>query len=151
MKERTFTYLHKDHLITATVWNEIESPLVLIDSHNVEDTYPLSLLQEKAEAEGMSFAIVSFLAGMGDNYRMLKKQAERTGYCIVALVGKLKGNRHTDETSVKFQALNHLHWKNVVMALDDKPHMWSHPEKIFPVKVLDLDPTKKAVYKITFY
>jgi hypothetical protein len=148
--ERVFEYDHEGYRIRAAVWNEhaAPDPRVLFDFNNVLNAYPMELLQKRAGVLNLPYAIVSLLMTQGANYHELKKRAEETGECIVALTARLKRKREHVETCLKYKCMKHMHWKNVICALDDKPHEWYSDPKKKVGKKLPLDPKKKAVYKI---
>ena len=84
----------------------------------------------------------------GANYQNLKKRAEETGECIVAITARLKQQRKQVETSLKYQLMKKMHWENVICAIDDKPHEWYADADTKVGKKLSLDSQKKPVYKI---
>lgn len=152
LTERQFTYEHEGYIITATVWNEAAAPdpRVLYDFNNVLNAYSMELLQRRAEVENLPYAIVSLLMTQGTNFHSLKDRAKERGECIVALTAKLKGDRTRKETCLKYKIMKLMHWKNVICALDDKPHEWFPSPGVKLGKKLPLNPKKKPVFKITF-
>jgi hypothetical protein len=108
----------------------------------------MSFLQKRAGVENLDYAIVSLLMTQGANFHSLKKRAKETGECILALTSRFKKQRLQAETCLKYRAMELMGWKEVICAIDDKPHEWySNPKKKVGKK-MNLDPKKKPVYKI---
>ena len=123
--------------------------MVLYDFNNVLNAYPMEVLQEAADTVDQPYAIVSLLRTEGRNYLSLRERAIKTRECIVALSSKIRENRAMIETNIKYKIIKMLHWKNVMCALDDKPHEWQG-EKSKEPEQLKLDVHKKPVYLIKF-
>ena len=148
--QRVFTYPHEGYTIKVTVWNEAAAPnpQVLFDYNNVLNAYELAFLQRRAHVKNLPYAIVSLLMTEGKNFQNLRERAKRTGECIMALTSKFKQRRLQAETCLKYRVMELMNWKNVICALDDKPHEWYSTPKNKVGKKLKLDPNKKPVYKI---
>jgi hypothetical protein len=149
--EREFTVGHKGYMLKVRVWNEHGvDPVVLYDYNNVLNAYSLESLQKAARTKQEPYAIVSLLMTQGANFHGLRNRAKETGETIVAVTAKIKGDRKSVETGLKYQVMLKMHWTRVKCALDDKPHEWySTDEQKKPPK-LPLDPRKKPVYRIDF-
>lgn len=151
---RTFSYIHNEHEVVATIWNESKENIeVLYDYHNVIDAYSLDTLKLAAGTQDKPYAIVSLLTSTGRNWESLKSRALLTGECIVALVVKnvKRKKRKETETSIKYRVMELLNWNIVECALDDKPWEWEGKRSCKEEEILKRDREhKKSVYLIKF-
>ena len=151
MSETIFTLDHNGYLFQVTAWNldACKNPKILFDYNNVLNVYTRQELLKAAKLEPQPYAIVSLLMTTGENFQSLKKQAQETKECIVAVTAKIKGNRQAVETGLKYAVMKKLHW-SAMAAFDDKPHEWFSPEGKYQYRQLKLDAQKKPVYVINY-